>query len=385
MRILHYTGVYAPAWSFGGPPRSVANLCEGLAALGHEVTVFTTNAGLAEDRSIPADRPVGRNGVTVHYFPSRQALTGLACPELEAAVRKRVADFDLVHVTGVWQPTSVAACRAAAKAGVPYICSPRGALGRYSFTQKPWKKWPYFWLRERRNLNQAAAVHYTARMEAEEAARLHLQAKPFVVPNSIDLTAWQRDQTGGLAWRERQGIAAGQTLFLYAGRLHHKKGLDLLLGACAGLDRSSRWKLALVGFDEDGSGARLQAGFARAGMGDRLLLLGGVETGALAAVYSAAAAFVFPSRHENFGNVVVEALACGCPVLSSDQVGAVDELAGLAGVLTLPRDAAAWTQALTTVLEGRGPAAGRREEIENRFSKEAVARRMLAEYEKLGP
>src|SRR5664280_2321907 len=205
IRILQYTGIYAPAWRFGGPARSISMMCAGLAALGDEVTVFTTNAGLEDRPEIPIDQVVQRDGVAVHYFPATFNWMGLQSPMLEAAVAKRAGDFDLIHVTGVWQPTSRAAYRAARRAGKPYVCSPRGALGRYSFTQKPWKKWPYFWLQERANLNGAAALHFTSRMELEECRRLRLRPDGFVVPNSIDLAAWRRDEAGGRAWRHEVG------------------------------------------------------------------------------------------------------------------------------------------------------------------------------------
>jgi len=381
LRILHYTGVYAPAWSYGGPPRSVSTLCEGLAALGHEVTVLTTNAGLEKRADIPVDRSVRRGGVEVRYFPAAFDRMGLRSPALEAAVAERAGSFDVVHVTGVWQPTSRAACRAARCAGRPYVCSPRGALGRYSFTQKPWKKWPYFLLWERGNLNGAAASHYTSRMELEECGRLGLRAPGFVVPNSVNLESWRRDEAGGRAWRRDNAIAENDFLLLYAGRLHHKKGLDLLIAACAELPARSPWKLALVGYDEDGTGARLRAAFAEAGLAGRLLMLPGVEAEQLARIYSAADVFVFPSRHENFGNVVIEALACGCPVMISDQVGVADQLESVEGVTVLQRLPVRWTNALLRLMRGReNQPPPEREAVERGFSAEAVAKQMAETY-----
>jgi len=385
MRILHYTGIYAPAWSYGGPPRSVANLCEGLAGLGHEVSVFTTNAGLEQDPAIATDRMVERNGVKVRYFPAHFDRMGLRSPELEAAVHAEAAHFDLIHVTGVWQPTSVAACRAARRARKPYVCSPRGALGRYSFTQKPWKKWPYYWLWERGNLAGAAALHCTSGMELEEYRRLGLRPPGFVVPNSIDLAAWRRNESAGRSWRQASGITPEEYVLLYAGRLHHKKGLDLLAAACRQLPADQAWRLVLVGVDEDGSGAVLQREFASAGLGSRLILQSGTDTTTLGAAYSGADTLVFPSRHENFGNVAVEALACGCPVLLSDQVGVADQLADLPGVAVLPREAGAWAQTLAAWMirrdrSGRETGATA---VAVRFAPAALAARMVQAYDKL--
>lgn len=385
LRILHYTGIYAPAWSYGGPTRSVSTLCEGLAEMGHQVSVFTTNAGLQDRADIPVGKPVRRGGVEVCYFPAAFDRMGLQSRPLEAAVAEKAGEFDVIHVTGVWQPTSRAACRAAIKAGRPYVCSPRGALGRYSFTQKPWKKWPYYWLWERSNLNGAAAAHYTSRMELEECARLGLRPPGFVVPNSVNLDSWRRDEVKGRAWRRAQGIADGEFVMLYAGRLHHKKGLDLLIEAAKELPAGKSWRLVLVGYDEDGTGVQLARAFAEAGMADRLLILPGVEAEQLAAIYSAPDVFILPSRHENFGNVVVEALACGCPVMISDQVGAADQLEGLPGVSVLLRIPGRWAAMLTEQMRSRRRAdpAVLRTSVEARFSQVAVATRMADEYLKL--
>jgi glycosyltransferase involved in cell wall biosynthesis len=380
MKILHYTGVYAPAWKWGGPPRSTSNLCEGLAAGGHEVTVFTTDAGLEEEPSLPRNKPVHRNGVTVHYFPSRHGISGIRSPLLEDAVANRVAEFDIVHVTGVWQPTSVAACRAAERAGIPYIVSPRGALGRYSFTQKPWKKWPYWLLHERRNCRRAAGIHCTSKLELEECARFRLAGRAFVVPNSIDLTVWWRDEDAGRAWRRDIGVSGSTRLFLYAGRMHHKKGLELLVDVAVGL-RGTDFKLAFLGRNEDRTVSQLDASLRAAGIQDSAVFLPMTDTAGLRAAYSASDALLLPSRHENFGNVAVEALACGCPVALSVESGVSGDISGRPGVAVLPRRAADWIAALSveTPVDRRAL----RRTVEDMFGASSVATTMAAHYEAL--
>ncbi len=379
LRVLHYTGVYAPAWKWGGPPRSSANLAEGTAALGHEVTVYTTNAGLEDDPNIPTDRPVLRNGVTVHYFPARTSLLGLRSAEMENAVRRRAKDFDVVHITGVWQPTSVAACRACEALGVPYVISPRGALSPYSFSQKAWKKWPYWWMREQRNCNFASIVHYTATMEKDECARLKLRGRPVVIPNSIDFSSWWGEPEAGRAWRSQLrpvGVIETTKVLLYAGRQHHKKGLDLLPEVLLSLPNRN-WHLVLVGSDEDGSGAALVKAFGEAKA--KVTCLPATDAAGLRAAYSGADIFVLPSRHENFGNVVVEALACGCPVIVSDAVGAADQIQDIPGVTVVPRTKKEWQDAIERQL--RSAVKPPSDIVMDRFSCKGVARSMSAVYE----
>jgi len=383
LKILHCTAGYAPAWQLGGPPRSTANLCEGLAARGHRVVVFTTKLGLEQRRDLPDGEAVERNGVTVHYFPLNGP-PGIRSSELAAAVRERAKDFDLMHVTGVWQPPSIPACRAALRRGIPYVVSPRGMLSVYSFTQKWLKKAVYWWGWERRNLNGASAVHYTALAEQDECRRLLLRPPGFVVPNSIDLRAWRPDAAGARAWRARHAIKTDEFVFLNSGRLHHKKGLDLLIQAAHGLPENRPWRLVFAGPDEDGTGRQLRQAAAAAGLGGRVIFTGPLETADLAAVYSAAGLFVFPSLNENFGNVAIEALACGTRLVLSPEVGCHRELADVAGVAVVPRVVANWRAEMAAALD-RAPLAAdvqiaRRHALEARYSAAAVASAMEAAY-----
>ena len=353
--------------------RSVSQICEGLAARGHEVTVLTTNIELEEDPTIIPNQVTDRNGVAVTYFQAERNWTGVRSRALESAVRVRITEFDTVHVTGVWQPTSVAACRAAESAGVPYVVSPRGALGDYSWTQKRWKKYPYWWLFERRNCSAAAAVHYTTTMEAQECTRFKLPGEVALIPNSVGLDFWGYDGDAAQAWRAEQGISAKTRVFLNAGRLHHKKGLDLLPAALAEIG-DSNWRMVFVGSEDDSTKKKLIHEFGRMGLLKCIIFLDTLTPEILRGLYSAADVFLLPSRHENFGNVVIEALACGCPVILSDKVGVAKDLIEFPGVTVLPNEHALWAQTLSSVeiTKGRLDLC---EQLNQRFSVEAVAGR----------
>ena len=381
MRILHCIATYAPAWNWGGPVVSTAALCEGLAELGHEVTVFTTTAGL--DGSFDG-LVAERGGVTVHYF-RRQPGIGIKSQELETAMAEKVSNFDIVHVTGVWQRTARAACRAATQAGVPYIMSPRGALGSYAWRQKTIKKAAYYLLYERRNIAGTAGFHLTCSMEAKECAYFLRDRVSRVIPNGVLQPDWVRDDAGAKQWRKENRFAEGTPIFLYIGRLHRTKGLDLLPSALERLG-SRPWNMAFLGVDEDGTGAALAKAFAALRMTDRIRFLPTCSKPELRAAYSAASVFLLPSRYDSFGNVVIEALGCGCPALVSDGVGVGADAEGSGAVTVLPRDPAVWAQQLKNYLDGTwtpiapGPTATW---VHARFSKKPVAQRMAEFYSEL--
>ena len=347
MKILHYIPTYAPAWKFGGPVLSVSQLCEALAGQGHEVEVVTSDAGIAPEEGLPTGMRLSRNGVAVTYHKSVPGL-GIKSPEMEAAIFARAGWADVIHVTGVWQRVSRAARAAALAVKKPYVVSPRGALGVYSWGQKRLKKSVYYLLVERANMRAASGLHYTSEMEREECARFRFPGLARVVPNGIDTGLWRRDAVGGEAWRKDKGIGPGTCVILSAGRLHHKKGLDLLPAALGRLAETD-FRMVFVGGDDDGTKASLQTAFDRLGLAGRVFFDDRLPPEALRAVYSAADIFVLPSRHENFGNAVLEAMACGCPVLVSDRVGFGLEAAATGLGFVLPRDAGSWTAKLAAL------------------------------------
>jgi len=141
----------------------------------------------------------------------------------------------------------------------------------------------------------------------------------------------------------------------------------------------------LVGFEDDGSGGFLRRKFEEMGRPDRLIILPGVGTNELPAIYSAADGFVFPSRHENFGNVAIEAMACGCPVVMSDQVGVADQVVGLPGVTVLPLNVKAWVAGLSGLMKRRDEKNNEliRVGVVEKFSPSQVATKMEEAYSRV--
>ena len=383
MKILHYIPVYAPAWQFGGPILSVSQLCEGLVSLGHQVEVFTSNAGLENNPGIISNRPIVNNGVTVTYFPTAVGVGGIHSPGMEEAVKERVKEFNLVHITGIWQPTSYAACQAAKAFNIPYIVSLRGALCPYSWSQKTFKKALYYLWRERWNVNNATAIHYTAQQEFEECRWLNLPGKPIIIPNGLDTNFWQPNPSGAKEWRREQGFKEDEFLLLNIGRLHHKKGLDLLPPVLEKI-RDLEWKMIFIGGDDDGTKNKLVREFKSLNLLDRVRFLPKCEPKELCAIYSACNLFVLPSHHENFGNVVIEALACGCPVMISDKVGIHREIQEAGMGWTLERNTMDWADKLRELL--LSPSLSQeivmrsREWVELNFSIDKTSKAMLSFY-----
>jgi glycosyltransferase involved in cell wall biosynthesis len=386
MKILHCLPVYAPAWQFGGPVLSVSRLCEALVLEGVDVEVVTTNAGLPQLSCHELGRHEVVNGVPVTYYPVDAAGGAIRSRALVQALPCRLAEVQLFHLSAIWQPLGIPLQQAAQRARVPVLHSLRGALSPYSFRRGWWKKVPYFLLRERPLLQRAAGLHHTSEQERQELHWLGLKAPRFLLPNPMDLDQLRPDPALGRHWRQQLGLAAKVPLLLICGRQHHKKGLDLLPPVLEAL-ADHPWQLLLVGSDNDGSGQALVRGLQRAGLEDRLRQLPTLPAAELAGIYNAADLLLLPSRHENFGNVVVEALACGCAVAISERTGVAGDLlngapAGFGAVL--PREAKAWRRWLSGWLaQPRRAGATAAAWAAEHYGQRAVARRAIELYQQI--
>jgi glycosyltransferase involved in cell wall biosynthesis len=217
------------------------------------------------------------------------------------------------------------AARIARTAGVPYIFKPCGMLDPWCLAQGRWKKMLYLRLRLKKWLNRAGALHFTSRTEQQLALPLDLKPSSIVESNGVDLGEFENLPARG-SLRARFPSIGSRPVVLFLSRVHPKKGLDLLVPAFARAE-SSDAMLVIAGPEEDGHGAIVRRLVEQHGLGDRVLFCGMLHGPERVAALADADLFVLPSYQENFGTVVVEALAAGVPVVISDQVNIQEEIA----------------------------------------------------------
>ena len=382
MRALHFLPVYAPAWQFGGPILSVSRLCEGLVQQGIDVRVITTNAGLPDFPKDQLGILQSVNGVQVIYYSVDDESGPIRSCSLVEALPDHMAWADLLHLSSIWQPLGISVQNAAHVAGLPIIQTLRGALGPYSWRRGWWKKIPYFFLQERPLLQRAAALHCTTMQEAREISWLGLEPPVEILPNPIDFSQLHYSQKLGEEWRERVGIPLGIPLLLVAGRLHHKKGLDLLPKVLKTIsDRP--WQMVVIGKDYDGTGHILRRRLRLLGLEGRCHWFDSLPADQLLGPYNASDWLLLPSRHENFGNVAAEALACGCGVLLTHNVGCAEMLRSCKGVRTFPRTVTAWNVAISTILDEPRPGISASRFIQDLLAVQSVAKRVSDTYQSL--
>lgn len=381
MRILHVVPSYIPAYRYGGPIKSVHGLCKGLAALGHDVHVFTTNVDGPGDSDVPLETQVDTDGVKVWYFASKFPRRLYWSPPMAEMLKERITTFDLVHLHSLFLWPTWAAARAARAGHVPYIMSPRGMLVRDLIRKKSrFVKSLWLSLIERSNLRHAAALHVTSRLEQEEALRLGYRLPViYAVPNGVEL---DQGIDSDAVLPAVQGFLTGlKTFMLYIGRINWKKGLDRLIPA---LQHIPDVHLVIAGNDEEHYQPALEKLAVLHGVKKRITFTGAVNGADKAALLKNASVLVLPSYSENFGNVVLEAMAQGCPVAVTPEVGAAEIVQGYGAGLVLEGEPSLLGRGLAKMLEN--PEALRefgnrgRRAIEENFTWTVIAKQMTAVY-----
>jgi glycosyltransferase involved in cell wall biosynthesis len=384
VKILHVIADLAPA--SGGPAKACFEMARAVARRGHQLAVYTTDSGIPPGSVPPAGAPQVRDGVTLRWFPLQQPRRWLASWPLRRALMAEVGGFDLVHVHSLYLFHDWAAWHACRRAGVPYILRPHGSLDPYIHRRHRARKAVFdHWFQDRM-LAGAAAIHYTAADEMRLAAPFVQGAPGFVVPNGLELADYAALPPRGSFRRRHPGLGDAP-IVLFLGRLNFKKGLDLLADAFGRLGpRAGEARLVIAGPD-GGYRRETEAFVDRAGIRDRTIFTGLVQGADKLAVLADSDFFVLPSYSENFGIAVVEAMACGLPVVISDQVNIWREIEGDGAGLVTPCEAGAVADAIARLLADpelrRRMGAAGRASVAQRYSWDKVGEQLEAAYARI--
>lgn len=376
MKVLHV--VPDIALESGGQSAAAISLCEGLARAGVDVVLLTT------DYRMNGARPPA--GVDLHAVPCAFSRWRWS-PALRGTLARLLGGAQVVHVHGVWLYPIWAAARLSRDLGVPYLLRPCGMLERWSLSRKAWRKRVYAALLERRTLQGAAALHFTADAERVRSETFGSRAPACVVPLGLPRTAYEALPPPG-AFRRRLPELAGKRLVLFLGRLHDKKQPDLLLRAFDKLARDfPDAALVLAGPGDARYVGRLRSEARRLGLEKRVVFPGLLQGRAVQEALVDADLFVLPSLQENFGLAVAEAMAAGCPVVVTPEVALAPEIEKWEAGLVVEADAGAVADGVQRLLRDGDlrQAMGRngRQLVLERFTWERVAAEMLGVYEDL--
>ena len=313
MHILHV--IAGIDESGGGMSEVVPRLCEELVVQGHDVQILT----LGWTRPSAATLRAEAAGVKVKYCtPSRCFPFPLSIAysvDFAECVDRYVCDADVIHLHGLWQWPCWKAARTAIKRHKPFVMQTHGFLEPARLARSKIRKKVMGCLIERRMLSATCRIIATAESEKESILKYGVKKPVEIVPIGMDVTeidAGQRDEE--LLWR--LGVPVGKKVVLFLSRLAPIKGLDLLADAWMRLKEfHDAWHLLIVGDDTQGYSKVVKQDYARIVTDGSATLPGPVYGRDKFNLLKSVEGFVLPTRSENFGIAVQEALAAGMPVV----------------------------------------------------------------------
>lgn len=331
MRILMISDVFFPR--VNGVSTSIDSFYSELKRLGHHVML------IAPDYGTPCNNP------DIIRIPSRQVIIdpedrmmrGDAIQALLPELQRHT--FDVIHIQtpfiahrqGMWL---------ARKLNVPVIETYHTYFEEYLYCYIPWL--PRSWMRAvarfftRRQCNQIDRVVVPSSAMAEVLRRYGVTTPQAIIPTGIGRNAFGVGD--GARFRKKYGIAPDRPTLVYVGRVAHEKNIQFLLNVLLHLKQRLP-EILLIIAGEGPARHSLQAFCHQHGLEENVLFVGYLSRdGALQDCYCAGDLFVFASRTETQGLVLLEAMALGIPVLSTAVMGTIDVLQPDSGAVVVNED-----------------------------------------------
>ncbi|ABG58176.1 glycosyltransferase [Cytophaga hutchinsonii] len=318
MKIAVVIPSFYPAVVYGGTIFSSLNTCKELVKLGQEVFVSTTNTNMYKRLEVPRNKWTELQGIHVKYY--NETIVDKLSLRLITSVWKDIRNADVIHVQAIYNTPVPASLFYARMLGKPVLLSPRGVMGDWIMNQgNSFKKtWLKFLIKPFAN---RVTWHATADQEAQEIRSRFPNAKIAIIPNGIDTeyfaaTPWlsRIDFLKQFTGKEFNGDTK---VIVSMGRIHKKKGLDLLIDAFDQVLKTLPDTVLLIAGQDEGELAQLQQRIDKYRLQDKIIFTGALNDADKKTFLIHADLFALTSHNENFGNVYAEALASGLPVVTS--------------------------------------------------------------------
>jgi glycosyltransferase involved in cell wall biosynthesis len=241
-------------------------------------------------------------------------------PAMHQEGTRLVREADIVHGHGLYVGTNFIFGREVRRQSKPLVYHSHGFFEPYILGRSRWKKRLAHWLFEDANIRHVRLWRALTGKEADQIRACGYKAPIVVAPNGLNLDYYRPAEsfTGPIQTSLVTLPLKQKKRLLFLGRIHPKKGLDLLLPAWADLKRQhEEWELVIAGPDELNHGQEMRALALSLGIEDKVLFVGTVTGKAKLALLHSADLFILPSYSEGMPMSLLEAMACGLPVLAT--------------------------------------------------------------------
>lgn len=326
MNILQVIAYFTP--QKGGDVNVCYNLSKQLAKRGHEVTIVTSDHEFDKEYAASIEKE-GIKVIPFHCIADISAF--LVTPSIRRWLKYNINKFDLIHMHNFRSYQNDVVHQYAMKYRVPYILQAHGFVLPH-FAKIQLKKlydlvWGYKILRD---ATKAIALTNT---EVNQYIEMGVDEKKIeLIPNGIDLSQYRKlPDYGGL--RSQLNINGNDKIILFLGRVHKIKGLDLLVDAFADLLRDIKdCKLVIVGPD-DGYLPVLKKETVDLGIEDKVLFTGPLYGSNKLKAYVDADVFVLPAVYDCFSVTLLESMACGTSIVTTNNGDKLDWIHNRTGIV----------------------------------------------------
>lgn len=247
-----------------------------------------------------SDDPITIDGVSVKFFNSSIFRWFTLINEFRTFLKKEKPD--IVHINGIWSPQNWGFQKAAQELKIKVVLSPHGMLESWILDHNPLKKKIALYLFQNNAIKKVNHIHTTAQMENDSIRKLGFSNDITIIPNGIDLSEITKVKT-----------TYGSKKIVFLSRIHPKKGIEILLEAWRNCDTKG-WTLEIAG---NGDANYIQSLTQSAQNLKNVHFVGAKYGQEKWDFLRSADVMILPTHSENFGIVVVEALAVGVPVITT--------------------------------------------------------------------
>ncbi|TAF03015.1 MAG: glycosyltransferase [Nostocales cyanobacterium] len=373
---------------YGGPSQMVLGLAPALAKTGAEVTILTTDSNGDNGQKsldVPLNIPIQQDGYQILYFrcaPFRRYKFSI---DLLEWLKTNAKNFDIAHIHALFSPISSAAAIVCRQQKLPYILRPLGTLDPADLRKKKQLKQLYVALLERRNIENAAAIHFTSEQEAKISSRFGVNTNDLVIPLGVIPPNNNLEDA-----RTKLSIPRDKTVILFMSRIDPKKGLELLIPALEKvLTAGFNFHFILAGTNPQDPiyEQKIKSRIENSQLKSRTTITGFVTGEAKIGLLQTADLFVLPSYYENFGIAVAEAMVAGVPVIISDQVHiyqqVLDSESGWVGTTDVESMVKLLTSALSNPQECQRRGLNAQKYALQNFSWDAIAQQVIQAYQEI--
>ena len=351
LKILYLLQFFVPAWRFGGVVQLAYNIAKGMAQRGHEVTVFSTDA-FEPGRRIEEKKNV-IDGIEIFYFKNVNNYLAskhrIVQPKsLKKQLKKHIQDYDVIHLLDIYAISTFWAYKYSRKGNVPFFITTSGVLSDYSQKSKGVLK-KIFNIFLKKTLLNAEAVIVQTESEKKDCEKLGIKNLNLIKPG-INLTEYNNLPSRNI-FREKYNLKDDDFCILFLGRIHEVKGIKFLIDAI-GQIRNSKVFLVIVGSKNDYLDHLLKD-IQNFDTNNQIILTGWVSEEEKFEAYMGSDIYCLPSLYDCAPITILEACACGLPIITTTSNGLFEIARDGAGLVVDPEDSDALKNAILEMTNDR--------------------------------